>query len=68
MGEADQGLETNQIDKFCRSPTNHRRYMEYMYNLKKDYGSVMDFVRDERVKWTDLKPKAAAFEDPGNDI
>ena len=66
--EADGRLGNNQIDKFSRSPTNHRRYLEYMFNLKKDYGSVMDFVRDERLKWTDLKPKAAAFQDPGDDF
>lgn len=56
----------NQIDKFSRSPVDHRRYMEYMFGLKKDHGSVMDFVRDKRLKWTDVKPKAAAFENPGD--
>ena len=25
----------------------------------------MDFVRDRRVKWTDLEAKGGAFEDPG---
>ena len=37
-----------------------------MFNLKKEYGSVMDFVRDERLRWTEMKPKAAAFQNPGN--
>lgn len=35
-----------------------------MFGLKKGFGSVMDFVRDERLKWTDMKPRAKAFEDP----
>ncbi len=39
-----------------------------MFELKKRYGSVMDFVRDERLKWTDLVPKALPFKDPGNSI
>lgn len=57
--------ETNQIDKFRRSPLDHRKYLEYMFGLKKKYGSVMDFVRDERVEWTDLEPRGKAFENPG---
>lgn len=36
-----------------------------MARLKKEYGSVMDYVRDQRLKWTDLDAKGAAFEDPG---
>jgi hypothetical protein len=59
-------IETNQIDKFGRAPLDHRRYLEYMFGLKKEHGSVMDFVRYERLKWTDMKPRAKAFEDPGS--
>lgn len=36
-----------------------------MFELKKKYGSVMDFVRDERLKWTDLEPKDSPFKDSG---
>ncbi len=36
-----------------------------MARLKKEHGSVMEFVRDERLKWTDLEAKGKAFEDPG---
>lgn len=36
-----------------------------MARLKKEHGSVMDYVRDQRLKWTDLEAKGRAFEDPG---
>ncbi len=35
-----------------------------MFDLKKEHGSVMDFVRYARLKWMDMKPRAKAFEDP----
>lgn len=56
---------TNRIDKFRRSPLSHRKYLSYMHDLKSNYGSVMDYVRDERLQWTDMEPKAEAFHDPG---
>jgi hypothetical protein len=38
----------------------------YNAKLKKEYGSVMNFVLEERLRWTDLTPKnPAAFSDPG---
>ncbi|KAL8686692.1 MAG: hypothetical protein Q9218_006931 [Villophora microphyllina] len=57
--------EENQLDRFVRVPSDHRRYLEYNAQLKKDHGSVMDYVVKERLRWTDLKPKdAAPFTDP----
>ena len=44
---------------------DHRRYLAFMFELKKKYGSVMDFVRDERVKWVDVEAKGRPFEEPG---
>ena len=36
-----------------------------MARLRQQHGSVMDYVRDERLRWTDLDAKGRAFEDPG---
>lgn len=58
--------EKNQIDKFRRAPLDHRRYLGFSYGLKQQYESVMRFVMERRVKWTDTKAKAAPFEDPGS--
>ena len=58
-------IEDNRLDRFVRVPSDLRRYIEYNAKLKKEYGSVMDFVVKERLKWTDLKPTdAAPFSDP----
>lgn len=36
-----------------------------MARLKGEHGSVMDYVRDRRLEWTDLEARGGAFEDPG---
>ena len=36
-----------------------------MARLKKEYGSVMEYVQNQRLKWTDLNARGRAFEDPG---
>ena len=63
--EVRQTIKANRIDEFRRTPLDHRNYLCSMARLKKEYGSVMDYVRDQRLKWTDLDAKGAAFEDPG---
>jgi Protein of unknown function (DUF3605) len=55
---SDAGIESNRIDLFHRVPTDLRRYLEYMAELEKSYGSVMKFVIQERLRWTDLTPQS----------
>ncbi|KAI9672369.1 MAG: hypothetical protein M1817_003391 [Caeruleum heppii] len=58
-------IQTNRIDLFQRVPSDLRRYLEYNWGLKKRYGSVMNFVVQERLHWNDLKPhNSEAFADP----
>ena len=58
--------ETNRIDLFQRVPSDLRRYLEYNAKIKKEYGSVMEFVLKERLQWMDLKPKSKVlFREPG---
>lgn len=59
------GKADNQLDRFVRVPSDLRRYLEYNARLKKEHGSVMDYVVKERLNWSDLKPTdAAPFTDP----
>ncbi|KAL2057084.1 hypothetical protein ABVK25_002823 [Lepraria finkii] len=54
------GDRANGIDKFRRAPLDHRRYLAFMAQL-----SVMNFIRDNRAKWTDVElSEAAAFLEP----
>ena len=50
--EVQSIIRANAIDAFQRIPSELRRYFEYNYFLKQKYGSVMDFVLSERLKWT----------------
>ncbi|KAL1848600.1 hypothetical protein Plec18170_007910 [Paecilomyces lecythidis] len=58
---------TNHIERFQRVPSDLRRYLEYTAQIKKKYGSVMDFIVQKRLHWgegkpEDLKPKGCPFE------
>ncbi|KAI9890377.1 MAG: hypothetical protein M1814_004163 [Vezdaea aestivalis] len=62
-------IKSNRIDRFQRVPSDLRRYWEYNWNLKSQYGSVMNFVLQERLRWDrkDLLPKGPApFADSGD--
>ncbi|KAL8967771.1 MAG: hypothetical protein Q9183_002767 [Haloplaca sp. 2 TL-2023] len=65
IGASVGSSKDNQLDRFVRVPSDLRRYLEYNARLKKEHGSVMDFVVKERLKWTDLEPTGTApFNDP----
>ncbi|KAK8198646.1 hypothetical protein M8818_006513 [Zalaria obscura] len=57
-------IHRNRIDLFQRVPSDLRRYLGYTAKLKKDYGSVMNFVVLERLKWKDLVPSGPPFTNP----
>ncbi|EKG13053.1 hypothetical protein MPH_09788 [Macrophomina phaseolina MS6] len=58
-------VKTNRIDKFVRKPSELRRYRHYTWELVRNYGSIMDFVLKERLKWGDLTPQGPPFTHPG---
>ena len=58
-------INENRLDAFRRVPSDLRRYKEYCDKLVKDYGTVMAFVMQERLKWSSLEPKGEPFSDPG---
>jgi hypothetical protein len=64
---------TNRIDRFQRVPSELRKYLEYMAQIKTEYGSVMRFVVKERLCWGDgspdgLRPRGGPFEYAGKEI
>ncbi|KAL9047457.1 MAG: hypothetical protein Q9206_006772 [Seirophora lacunosa] len=63
--EVRKVIEDNQLDRFVRVPSDLRRYLEYNAKLKKEHGSVMDYVVKERLQWTGLEAHSAvSFSDP----
>lgn len=66
-------IGTNHIERFQRVPSDLRRYLEYTAQIKKKYGSVMDFIVKKRLHWgegrpQDLKPKGRPFECDGETV
>ncbi|KAF7718395.1 Uncharacterized protein PECH_008390 [Penicillium ucsense] len=60
-------IRTNQIDRFQRVPSELRKYLQYIFRIKLQYGSVMRFVVMERLRWgigalEDLQPSGRPFE------
>jgi len=51
-------VNANRIDYFQRSPLELRRYLQYMFKLKQQYGSVLSFVQQERLHWKSISPSA----------
>lgn len=49
--EVRQIIADNGLDRFRRVPSDLRRYLEYNAKLRRDYGSVMDFVLTQRLGW-----------------
>ncbi|KAK4542914.1 hypothetical protein LTR36_006103 [Oleoguttula mirabilis] len=64
--EVRQFILDNRLDLFQRVPSDLRRYREYNAKLTREYGSVMQFVMQERLGWEDQEAKAAPFKDPGD--
>ena len=46
-------IAANRLDVFQRMPSELRRYLHYIFNLKRDYSSVMNFVLSQRLHWTE---------------
>ena len=59
--EVQQLIRENRLDLFERLPSDLRRYREYCQKLVKEYGTVMAFVMQERLKWQDLERKGEPF-------
>ncbi|KIW19266.1 hypothetical protein PV08_03560 [Exophiala spinifera] len=54
----------NTIDRFQRNASQLRAYLDYIYYLKKEHGSVLEYVKEFRLKWEDITPSGKPpFED-----
>ena len=51
---------TNRLERFTRLPSDLRRYREYIYKLKREYGSVTNFIVEKRLQWTEMEPEDTA--------
>lgn len=44
-------VRTNRLDDFHRRPSELWRYREYIWYLKREHGSVLNFMLKERLHW-----------------
>ncbi|KAK5945250.1 hypothetical protein PMZ80_002454 [Knufia obscura] len=56
--ESKELVNTNRIDHFQRPPLQLRRYLQFMFKLKREYGSVLSFVQQERLCWNSISPSS----------
>lgn len=49
--EVQDIIRRNRLDVFQRIPSDLRRYMEYNYNTRLKYGSVMEFIIKIKLGW-----------------
>jgi hypothetical protein len=53
----------NRLDLFQRVPSDLRRYLAYNWEIKQEYGSVMQFILSQRLHWDPpVTPKGRPFE------
>ncbi|KAI0470142.1 hypothetical protein F4859DRAFT_120624 [Xylaria cf. heliscus] len=61
--EVQKLILDNRIDLFRRVPSELRKYIEYTWKLKQEYGSVMNFILTQRLHWdVPITPKGKPFE------
>lgn len=60
---AQELVKQNRIGQFQRSPSELRRYREFIFNIVRDYGSVIKFILQERLHWDSIIPAGAPFEE-----
>ena len=49
--EVRELVRNNRLDLFQRVPSQLRRYLAYTWQLRRDYGSIMDFILAVRLRW-----------------
>ncbi|TGJ85421.1 hypothetical protein E0Z10_g3357 [Xylaria hypoxylon] len=61
--EVQKLILNNRLDLFQRVPSELRKYLQFTWKLKQDYGSVMNFILTERLHWdTPITSKGNPFE------
>ncbi|KAF1952846.1 hypothetical protein CC80DRAFT_478596 [Byssothecium circinans] len=55
-------VKINRVDHFHRIPSDLRRYRQFTHRLVKEYGSIMNFIVNERLQWESMAPKGRPFE------
>ncbi|KAL5402109.1 hypothetical protein PMIN03_010943 [Paraphaeosphaeria minitans] len=55
-------ISIDRVDLFHRVPSELRRYRQFTHRLVKQYGSIMNFIVNERLQWKSMSPRGRPFE------
>ncbi|KAK3215611.1 hypothetical protein GRF29_8g533368 [Pseudopithomyces chartarum] len=66
--EVRHWISINRVDLFHRVPSELRRYRQFTHRLVKEYGSITNFIVNERLQWQSMSPKGQPFECQEEDI
>ncbi|KAF2644439.1 hypothetical protein P280DRAFT_443119 [Massarina eburnea CBS 473.64] len=55
-------ISIDRVDQFHRVPSELRRYRQFTHRLVKEYGSIMNFIVNERLRWKSMVPQGRPFE------
>ncbi|KIW70154.1 hypothetical protein PV04_02453 [Phialophora macrospora] len=58
--KCEELVKTNNIHHFQRTPSQLRGYLQYVYHLKKTFGSVLLYIQRERLHWDGITPSGDA--------
>ncbi|KAH5765614.1 hypothetical protein HBI16_157180 [Parastagonospora nodorum] len=61
--EVKELVRIDRVDKFQRRPSQLRRYRQFTHRLEKEHGSIMNFMLNVRLRWDNMTPSAAPFQD-----
>lgn len=63
--EVVQRVKENKLADFQRTPGDMWRYLEFCYNIKREHGSIKEFILWKRLGWkeVDLVAKGTRFEE-----
>jgi hypothetical protein len=56
--------DSNRLASFHRSPSELRRYRKFVSDVSRTHGSVLNFMLQYRLCWTDITPHGTPFTDP----
>lgn len=58
-------IAKNRLDLFQRIPSDLRRYKAFTYKLSQQYGTVTNFILNQRLRWeSPVQPRGRPFEHP----
>jgi Protein of unknown function (DUF3605) len=55
---------SNRLELFRRTPSNLRRYRQYVHSLKQNYGTINDYILSHVLGWTDNGTTYPPFTNP----